>query len=103
MPVKEAWLLYFNKKEFAPVTCPAERQIKMLELEGFTKLEAPCSLSIPGVSFHTVQTVIFNMSKQLAVEIPLMRLNVTAEIAQGQKTRLIEQIDKDLLEMSTFE
>lgn len=101
VPVKEAWFIYFAKKEFATITCPFERQSKMVELQGFAKLEAPCSLSIPGVTFHTVQTVTFDMSKQPAVQIPLMSLDVTARFAVKHKTRLIEQIDKDLLEMKT--
>ena len=99
----KAWYIYFKKTVFATLTCPGTREGRIIRIKGLTRLDAPCVLKTPGVTFGTVQTVIFDVKKEPAVEIPFMKINVSTETEKKPGKQILDQVDQDLVELKHLE
>lgn len=93
------WFIYFVENVYATLTCPGDREGKIIHLEGLLKLEAPCILKTPSYTFGTVQTVLVNMKKKPVVKIPMMEVNITTEKQKSPSTKILAHIDQDLIKV----
>lgn len=98
-----AWVIYFRDSMFGTYTCPGDREGEMVKMIGVAIVKSPCSLTISGATFGTIQKVEFEVERNEIEVIPLSKIDVPVSTLTVDESRIIDNINNDLLELKKLQ
>ena len=98
--LKTRWYIFFSKETIATITCPKQRNNRLLRnYKGTIILHHPCHLSSKEISLSTVRTSITKLRTEQLDTVPILEFKKPNYFRIFDQNDL-EQIDKDISELN---
>jgi len=90
------WLIYFNSTQIATLSCPHDRVGKIIKVNNFIKLNAPCTLKTESITFSTTETISVSINLNVTEFLPTFSTNATIEKIKKPDRNLHQLLNNEL-------